>query len=160
LAVLVENSGRLVEKELLYKRVWADQVVEESNLTVQMSAIRKALGENKHNPRYIMTVAGQGYRFVADVRTLREEPVLVTDTETLSRIVMQIGVEGYDANDLRVRALGRAFEARQPKQLDSRALSAVQVSARSEPSWLTRRRIALFAALLVLSLGVVGAFWL
>ena len=88
LTVLVENSGRLVEKELLYERVWADQVVEESNLTVQMSAIRKALGENKQNPRYITTVAGHGYRFVADVVTAREEPEVVIETETLSRIVI------------------------------------------------------------------------
>ena len=67
LLVLVENSGRLVEKEELYRRVWADQVVEESNLTVQMSAIRKALGESRQRQQYISTVTGRGYRFVAGV---------------------------------------------------------------------------------------------
>src|ERR1041384_690279 len=66
LLVLVENRGRLVEKEELYQRVWADQVVEESNLTVQMSAIRKALGETRRRQQYISTVTGRGYRFVAD----------------------------------------------------------------------------------------------
>lgn len=66
LFVLVENSGRLVEKEEIYNRVWGDQVVEESNLTVQVSAIRKALGERTQNPRYIATVPGYGYRFVGD----------------------------------------------------------------------------------------------
>ena len=61
LLVLVENSGRLVEKEEIYSRVWGDQIVEESNLTVQVSAIRKALGERTQNPRYIVTVPGYGY---------------------------------------------------------------------------------------------------
>src|SRR6266567_485155 len=56
LLVLVENGGRLVEKEELYQRVWADQIVEESNLTVQMSAIRKALGESRRRQQYISTV--------------------------------------------------------------------------------------------------------
>ena len=45
LVVMVENSGRLLTKNDLFSHVWSDQIVEESNLTVNMSAIRKALGE-------------------------------------------------------------------------------------------------------------------
>src|SRR6266436_4702935 len=67
LLVLVENSGRLVEKEELYQRVWADQIVEESNLTVQMSAIRKAMGDRRGPQQYINTITGRGYRFVGAV---------------------------------------------------------------------------------------------
>ncbi len=48
LFVLVENLGRLLMKEDLFQLVWRDQIVEESNLTVNMSAIRKALGEKKN----------------------------------------------------------------------------------------------------------------
>ncbi|MCA1593260.1 MAG: winged helix-turn-helix domain-containing protein [Acidobacteria bacterium] len=73
LVALVENGGRLVSKEELLSRVWPDQIVEESNLSVQMSAIRKALGERKDRPRYIVTVAGHGYRFTGDVTVLDEE---------------------------------------------------------------------------------------
>ena len=47
LVVLIENGGRLIGKEELFSRVWPDQIVEESNLTVQVSAIRRALGENR-----------------------------------------------------------------------------------------------------------------
>jgi len=89
LFVLVENSGRLLEKEEIYKRVWGDQVVEESNLTVQMSAIRKALCERTQNPRYIVTVPGYGYRFVGNVVSLDEDREVVIETETLSRIVIE-----------------------------------------------------------------------
>jgi DNA-binding winged helix-turn-helix (wHTH) protein/TolB-like protein/Flp pilus assembly protein TadD len=89
LLALVENSGRLVEKEEIYSRVWGDQVVEESNLTVQVSAIRKALGERTQNPRYIVTVPGYGYRFVGNVVNLAEDREVVIETQTLSHIVIE-----------------------------------------------------------------------
>ena len=60
LVVLVESAGRLVEKDELLTRVWPDQIVEESNLTVHISAIRKVLGERKDNPHYLATVRGHG----------------------------------------------------------------------------------------------------
>jgi len=59
LVVLVENNGSLIERESLYARVWPDSIVEDANLTVQISAIRKALEE----PSCISTVSGHGYRF-------------------------------------------------------------------------------------------------
>jgi serine/threonine-protein kinase len=89
LLVLIESSGRLVEKDELYQRIWADQIVEESNLTVQMSAIRKALGERRNNPRYIVTVAGHGYRFIGEVVRVSEDAEVVIETETLSRIFIE-----------------------------------------------------------------------
>lgn len=67
LIVLVENRGRVVEKDELMQSVWADSFVEEANLTVNMSALRKALGDRKDAPRYILTVSGRGYRFLAEV---------------------------------------------------------------------------------------------
>ncbi|HET6671624.1 MAG TPA: winged helix-turn-helix domain-containing protein [Pyrinomonadaceae bacterium] len=68
LLILLEERGRLVEKDELMRRVWADSVVEESNLTVNMSALRKSLTENPGEHRYVVTVPGRGYQFVADVR--------------------------------------------------------------------------------------------
>ena len=88
LLALVENKGRLIEKDELLSRVWNDQIVEESNLTVQVSQIRKALGEKRQNPRYIETVPGYGYRFVGDVENF-EDHDLIIETQTLSRIVIE-----------------------------------------------------------------------
>jgi DNA-binding winged helix-turn-helix (wHTH) protein len=68
LLALVKSNGHLLTKEELYQSVWADRIVEESNLSVQISAIRKALGESDRGPHYIDTVKGHGYRFVADVK--------------------------------------------------------------------------------------------
>lgn len=67
LVVLIEQNGQVVEKDDLLSRVWPDTFVEENNLTVNMSALRKALGETAGERRYIVTVAGRGYKFAAPV---------------------------------------------------------------------------------------------
>jgi DNA-binding winged helix-turn-helix (wHTH) protein/Tol biopolymer transport system component len=70
LVVLIRDRHRVVEKEELLTGVWPDTVVEENNLTVAVSGLRKALGEELIDRRYIITVPGQGYRFAADVRVV------------------------------------------------------------------------------------------
>jgi adenylate cyclase len=72
LKILVENRGLLVTREELIQQIWQDQVVEENNLTVRMSTLRKALGQGAGN-RFIETVPSYGYRFVARVRQLLSE---------------------------------------------------------------------------------------
>ena len=76
LQVLVENRGRLLEKEELLRRVWPDAAVEENNLTVTISALRKALDEGPADRRYLETVPRLGYRFVGELRdpALPREP--------------------------------------------------------------------------------------
>lgn len=72
LQTLVENQGHLLQKEDLLRRVWPDAAVEENNLTVTISALRKALGEGPTDRQYIETVPRRGYRFVADFRGAAE----------------------------------------------------------------------------------------
>ena len=67
LLILVENAGRIVEKEALMNRVWPDTFVEEANLTFNVQQLRKALGDNARKPFFIETVARRGYRFIAQV---------------------------------------------------------------------------------------------
>lgn len=64
---LVKNRGRLVSKNELLNTVWEGQFVEEGNLAVQISALRKIFGERKNDHRFIVTVPGRGYRFVTPV---------------------------------------------------------------------------------------------
>jgi DNA-binding winged helix-turn-helix (wHTH) protein/TolB-like protein/Flp pilus assembly protein TadD len=73
LLMLVESSSRIVEKEALMNRVWADSFVEEGNLKVTVSVLRKALDEDAADRHYIETVPRRGYRFVASVRELPSE---------------------------------------------------------------------------------------
>jgi Tol biopolymer transport system component/DNA-binding winged helix-turn-helix (wHTH) protein len=88
LLVLIRNRGRLLTKEELFELVWPDQIVEESNLTVNMSAIRRALGERASHPRYIATISGQGYRFTGEVRQFADE-TLTIERETFARLTVE-----------------------------------------------------------------------
>ena len=65
LIALVEHAGDVVTKEELLQRVWPDTFVEEANLSVNVSALRKALGTGEGGHAYIQTVPRRGYRFVA-----------------------------------------------------------------------------------------------
>src|SRR5215813_12362017 len=64
LVVLVENSGRLLEKDELISTLWPDTFVEEATLARNISDLRKALGETGVDPRMIETVPKRGYRFL------------------------------------------------------------------------------------------------
>lgn len=67
LTVLVERPGELITKRELMERIWPDTIVEEGNLKVTMAALRRALGDEATAARYIATVIGRGYRFIAPV---------------------------------------------------------------------------------------------
>jgi len=102
LTVLTEARGALVTKDEIMARVWPDTVVEENNLVVQISALRKALGEDRD---FIRTVSGRGYRFIAEIRSSVAdpsgetglEPGLVLDTSASSNLPTPVpGVIGRE----------------------------------------------------------------
>lgn len=68
LTLLVERPGDVVSKRDLLSHVWPDTIVEEGNLKVNMTALRRALGDGAGAARYIATVTGRGYRFIAPVQ--------------------------------------------------------------------------------------------
>jgi DNA-binding winged helix-turn-helix (wHTH) protein len=70
LTLLVERAGELVSKQELMSRAWPDTFVEEGNLKVNIAGLRRALGECPAVPRFIATVIGRGYRFIAPVDAL------------------------------------------------------------------------------------------
>ena len=70
---LVKNSRRIVEKDEIIEAVWPDTAVEENNLTQNISSIRKALGERHGQNKFIATVPGKGYKFVADVEVVTDD---------------------------------------------------------------------------------------
>jgi DNA-binding winged helix-turn-helix (wHTH) protein/tetratricopeptide (TPR) repeat protein len=79
LLFLVERAGDLVAKDALLRTVWQDLNVEENSLARCISTLRRALGENPSEPRFIATVPGRGYRFIARVASAassRGEPSL------------------------------------------------------------------------------------
>jgi TolB-like protein len=66
LCALTASRGDLVTKDELMARIWSGLVVEDNTIQVHISALRKALGEGSGGPRYILTVPGQGYRFIGE----------------------------------------------------------------------------------------------
>ena len=69
LLYLIEHRGEDVSKERLMSAAWPDTVVEENNLNQAISALRRVFADQRSEPRFIMTVAGRGYRFVAEITT-------------------------------------------------------------------------------------------
>src|ERR1700720_4448716 len=72
LTALIERAGEVVGKQELITRAWPKTLVEEANLKIQVSALRRALGDGQGGHRYVVTVPGRGYNFVAPVH--HEEP--------------------------------------------------------------------------------------
>ncbi len=68
LAMLLERPSEIIGKDELISRTWPKTFVEDANLKIQISALRRALGDGQGGNRYIATIPGRGYNFVAPVR--------------------------------------------------------------------------------------------
>ncbi|HEX8087293.1 MAG TPA: winged helix-turn-helix domain-containing protein [Blastocatellia bacterium] len=151
LLTLVENSGQVISKEDLIKRVWPDTFVEEGNLTQNISLLRKALGEGQNSHQYIETIARRGYRFIAPVSEAWDEALNAT-SETPGPVFGQKAVEPNDGL-APVEATGLP-PAEDAKLDTSKPLAApARLTARFD----ARRRAApvILAALVIATTGIV-----
>jgi DNA-binding winged helix-turn-helix (wHTH) protein/TolB-like protein len=90
LLILIEQSGTTISKQDLMQRAWPQSYVEEGNLAVNISALRKALGDSGNLRKYIVTVPGEGYRFIAAVKgRWYNSPELELEEHTKTRITIQ-----------------------------------------------------------------------
>jgi len=76
LLLLVTRHGQVVAKDELLRHVWPDTIVEENNLNVNVSLLRKTLGEKPNDHQFIVTVPGRGYQFVSEVRFIGGEEAI------------------------------------------------------------------------------------
>lgn len=120
LLALVRSAGHLVSREELIRELWPDTVVEEQNLTWNISALRRALGDDGTRPRYIETVRGRGYRFIAAMEG--SEPTAAGETIVARQPIRAIALAGV-ALVLAVAAVvaGVHWFARQPLPLAAAA---------------------------------------
>lgn len=88
LSALVKSRGRILSKDELLETVWEGQFVEENNLSVHISALRKIFGEKKGEHQFIVTVPGKGYKFVAELNYQNSDEIVVT-THKIERIVIE-----------------------------------------------------------------------
>lgn len=106
LIVLVRANGKLVGKQEILETVWPETFVEEANLTHHVSALRKALGEDKTGQRFIETIPRRGYRFVAPIvenfggqpeRSPRNGAVEIPVDGRIEEFEIDTGVNSVDA---------------------------------------------------------------
>ena len=148
LLVLVQNHQRVMVKDELMQAVWPDSFVEEVNLAQNISALRKALGEAPGENRYIATIPGRGYRFVADVEALEaEDSEIVVQRQTTSTLVIE-EEEDVTTPPRAEGEPGRALTGRTVKSLNTRKLAllgalAVVIIAAGAYLWRGRQRAAI-----------------
>ncbi len=107
LKVLIEHRGQLVERNELMKSVWGEVSVEDGNLSVTVSMLRKVLGDQN----VIETIPKRGYKFVAEARELVEDiPALVVEKKTTGKIVVDehVALETRNIGSTLVRLLGHS----------------------------------------------------
>jgi len=131
LLYLVRHHHRVISKDELMREIWPDTLVEENNLNKNISILRRLLGETKDEHRFIVTIAGRGYEFVADVERLgNEEP----------------------------ESLPKNSAATDPATPDPRAVATVSEAPSPGRTTMRTRLLALLAALLV-GLGLAPVLW-
>src|SRR5688500_18010492 len=100
LATLAVRSNEVISKKDLLAHVWPDVIVEEGSLRFHIAALRKALGDGKDGARYIATLAGRGYCFVA--------PVSVLSSRADAKATVTVTLPGATVPPRLMRMVGRA----------------------------------------------------
>lgn len=154
LLVLVETAGQSLCKEELLRRVWPDTVVEESNLTVSVSALRKVLGEGRGEHQFIATLPGIGYQFVAPV-ALVSPPINDPSAAPTRASVTTLSVLRLEQQTISHTVMEAAPEAARPSRLTP--LRALVAPVRRFTQ--ARRWLAVGGVALVLASGWAGFFW-
>lgn len=144
LLVLMESEGGVISRDELIRRIWPDAFVEEGNLSVHISALRKALGQTDDGRPYIETLPRRGYRFIAKARRM--------DANSIG-LVIERGVR----EQLVVIEDELETEANLPPTPDREALDSV--SGVQGRRWRTLSRATLFALAAALSLGLGLLFY-
>jgi len=148
LEYLVRNHGRLLTKDELLKEVWPDTFVEEVNLAVNISTLRKLLGESPQDGRYILTVPGRGYRFAAAV-----EKVPNGNGNERSPVPCNASAEPFGV-DSRTTKLG--FEELGRKKSNGAGHLVTPTSAQKGRAW----KVAASVVILLLLMAVIGGYFL
>jgi TolB-like protein len=139
LAYLVEHSGAVVEKEQMIRAIWPDTAVEENNLTQNISLLRRVLGEGRGEHRFIVTVPGRGYQFVAPVSVVSRADGGLGSVEDLSIAVLPFMNNSTDPEydyfadglaDELIHALSRAAGIRVAARTSSFSFKGKQIHVR------------------------------
>jgi Tol biopolymer transport system component/DNA-binding winged helix-turn-helix (wHTH) protein len=165
LLLLVQNQGCVVSKQKILDTLWPDVFVEESNVTFNITMLRKALGDTKRKPLYIETVPRRGYRFKTDVREVMAESIRADAPE--NGVKSNFGndrsrpIEAETSNRLQpaVDTPKNGTPHREPQNPDYPAV-VPQVSTLYSGRKLTKSQLLAFASVLVLLIMGLAIWYL
>ena len=157
LLYLVQNPRRTLTKDELLQNIWPDTFVEEVNLAVNISALRKLLGDSPQDGRYIVTVSGRGYKFVAEVQKTTAEPNNGRIVETLPGDLPN-GSNGLETNDAEpVLSLPKQFVSNPDEVVLSGSPASSAANSVQSSFFFRKFGFPLLIAVLLTALGVI--FW-
>src|SRR5262249_61045194 len=150
LLLLVQNPGQVMNRENLIKALWPNTVVEEANLNVHISALRKALAESHGEQHYIETLPRLGYRFIAPVTEVNETEAVPSSTP----VYLINGPKNGPANGANSSNLNAGMMASRPEvRLEASPIAA----GAGAKDWYSRHRLAAVTLpLWLLAVGLLG----
>lgn len=148
LLLLVRSRGSTVTKEAFMDQVWRDAVVEESNLTDNISTLRQLLGDDARDPIYIKTVPKRGYRFLAQVQEVSQEvpllqPAILVRERSRTHVIVE--EELADTQPAPARATSRLIAAGIGVAIAGATLTAVLMRFDSRPKAAAATPVVQFA---------------
>ncbi len=136
LQILTDRAGEVVEKEELARLVWPKTFVDETNLRVHISALRRVLGDGHDGSRYIVNIPGRGYRFAATVERLLDGPAL--ERKTTPTFPLPHGLTRLFGRDVAVEKLkAELTRERMITVVGSGGIGKTSLVLAATPSWLT-----------------------
>jgi len=136
LQILTDRAGEVVEKEELARLVWPTTFVDETNLRVHISALRRVLGDGHEGSRYIVNIPGRGYRFAATVERLLDGPAL--ERKTTPTFPLPHGLTRLVGRDVAVEKLkAELTRERMITVVGSGGIGKTSLVLKAIPSWLT-----------------------
>jgi DNA-binding winged helix-turn-helix (wHTH) protein/Tol biopolymer transport system component len=173
LLLLLQNPGRLITKDEILSTVWTDTAVSDNSLTRSIATLRRLLGDDKREPRYIATVHTLGYRFLCDVQVITDVVGVATENEgAVDSDDTPTAVQKVDARTITAKSpqlpSGQPIPAGLPHELRIPGLPAPELPVpssllRSSPplspfsKWL--RHSVPIAAIVLIALAA-GTIWL
>jgi TolB-like protein/DNA-binding winged helix-turn-helix (wHTH) protein/Tfp pilus assembly protein PilF len=164
LLILVEQSGRIVGKEELMRRLWPETFVEEANLTFNIQQLRKTLGDSARKPRYVETVARRGYRFIAEVEEVLSDSApagnqIIRKFETAAA---QAATEGDGDSSTVVEREAAGSAPIEPARREDEAVERVATAGRATTpaaTWSKRKTLAVAALAAAVVAGLLFAWY-
>jgi serine/threonine-protein kinase len=144
LLYLVKHAGKIVDKDELMREIWTDTIVEENNLNKNISVLRRVLGEKHGENRFIATVPGQGYKFVASVQVSSSK----------------FQVSSFSESQIEHFKLKDGNESREKSEPETRNLKP-ETDQYQRPLTKNRNRTIVAVGALILLIAVISAvyFW-